>query len=335
MGTLDACPHSVRTLFSLLIGGLIGCGSAPQAERGRAPRIANESGLKQVRFSGGLDLVVLGSGGPRSAGRAASSYLIAVDGEPRMLVDVGSGSFTRLGEAGLAGDSIDLYLLTHLHIDHVGDLPDVVKSRYLSSRSALTFRIFGPSGRGAYPATTEFINRLFGSDGAFAYLPTFRNKVDLVVTDVSAEVGDGPHEILDEAGVIVSAVAVDHGDTPALAYRIEYRDRSVVISGDLASKSHGIEKLAEGATVLVYGAAVLDPPASRKSLYELHTPPHRIGEVAARAGVHRLILGHVSPATEKRSADVLASVSATFKGDVRFATDGMHVPLHDARVGDP
>jgi ribonuclease BN (tRNA processing enzyme) len=318
----------------LLLCFLVACGSAMHSEHG-SPRAAQAAGRMNVQLGRGLDLVVLGSGGPGSAGRAASSYLLAIDGTPRVLVDVGSGAFTRLGETGLSSDALDLYLLTHLHVDHVGDLPDLVKSRNVSARSDLSFRIFGPSGRGEYPSTSTFVSRLFGSEGAFAYLAGFRNELDLAVTDVSADLDDEPRVIFDEAGVTVSAVAVDHGDTPALAYRIETRGRSVVISGDLASKHSGIEKLAHGATVLVYGAPVLDPPGSRESLYELHTPPRRIGEVAARAGVRRLILGHVAPTTEKHAAEVLAAVRATFKGDVRFATDGMHVSLDEILESDP
>ena len=49
-----------------------------------------------------LSLVALGSGGPGATGRAGSSYLVLVDGTPRILVDAGPGSFARLGEAKLS-----------------------------------------------------------------------------------------------------------------------------------------------------------------------------------------------------------------------------------------
>src|SRR5262249_29638438 len=44
-----------------------------------------------------LELVVLGSGGPGATGRAASCYLVFIDGEARILVDAGPGAFARLG----------------------------------------------------------------------------------------------------------------------------------------------------------------------------------------------------------------------------------------------
>ena len=48
-----------------------------------------------------LEVVVLGSGGPRAFGRAGSSYILVVEGRPRILVDAGPGAFLRIGELDL------------------------------------------------------------------------------------------------------------------------------------------------------------------------------------------------------------------------------------------
>src|SRR3974377_1301805 len=76
-----------------------------------------------------LELVVLGSGGPGATGHAASSYLVMIDGTDRILVDAGPGAFVRLGETKLALAETDIVLLTHLHVDHVGELPGLFKAR--------------------------------------------------------------------------------------------------------------------------------------------------------------------------------------------------------------
>lgn len=275
----------------------------------------------------GLELVVLGSGGPRSAGRAASSYLFAIDGTPRVVVDVGPGSFARLGETGLSAARVETVLLTHLHIDHAGDLAALVKSRDLSADEPVTFRIFGPTAGGPYPSTSTFVERLFGKDGAYAYLPSFRNELHLEPSDVPVDMQMPPRHIADVDGVAIRAVTVDHGDVPSLAYRLDGRGRSFVVTGDLASRRGHIEDLARGADVLIYDAAVLDPPGSPENLYELHTPPKRIGEVAARAGVKVLLLGHIPPKVDENHAEVRASVRRSFHGDVRFATDCMQLPV--------
>ncbi|CAN5823395.1 hypothetical protein BH11MYX3_BH11MYX3_34620 [soil metagenome] len=293
------------------------------------PRTEARTACNPIELGSGLDVIVLGSGGPRAAGRAAASYVIAIGGTPRYMIDAGSGSFTRLGESGLETDRLDTILLTHLHIDHAGDVPDLVKSRDLLAKEPLRFRIVGPSGRGVYPSTSAFVDRLLGPHGAFAYLSTFRNPLTLETTDIAFDLERAPETILEEDGVKISAAAVDHRDVPAVAYRIDYRGQSVVISGDLASRRGQIATLARGATVLVYDAAVLAPPGSPAELYELHTPPARIGEVASQADVGTLILSHIPPAVEAEADAVLASVRAAFRGDVMFARDCLHL-----RVGE-
>lgn len=280
-----------------------------------ASGVAGASGrCAKVELQRELDLVVLGSGGPTARGRAASSYLLAIDGKPRILVDAGPGAFARLGETGLRADDLDTYLLTHLHIDHAGEVAGLVKSRDLSAGHAVSFRIVGPVGRGDYPSTSSFVARLFGNGGAFAYLPRFSNTLTIAPTDLPIDLDAGPRLVFTDGDVRVSTVAVDHGDTPTVAYRIERAGHSVVISGDLASRHTRIIDLARNASVLVYDASVLDPPGSRPILYELHTPPKRLGEVAAAAGVRTVILSHITPDVDAHREQVLASVRASFHG---------------------
>jgi ribonuclease BN (tRNA processing enzyme) len=282
------------------------------------------NGCRRVALAPGLTLIVLGSGGPRAAGRAAASYVIAIEGTPRYLVDAGPGAFARLGESGIPTEALDTILLTHLHVDHAGDLPGLIKSRDLSGNEPVRFRIVGPSGQGVYPSTSTFVDRLFGTQGAFAYLPAFENPVTIDARDVTFDLEREPVNVLDENGVKVFAASVDHRDVPALAYRIEYAGRSVVITGDLASKRGQIATLARGANVLVYDTAILES-GSAPWLYALHTSPKRIGEVAAEAGVQRLLLSHIQPDVDKQQASVLAAVRSAFAGEVLFAHDCLSV----------
>ena len=274
-----------------------------------------------------FDLVVLGSGGPRGFGRAASSYVLLVDGTARILIDVGPGAFVRLGETGIDFKSLDTLLLTHLHIDHTGDLPGFVKSRDLAFDEPMTFRIYGPSGAGLYPSTTVFVDRLFGDRGAYAYLRSFRNELRFAITDLPTGVEAPLREVLREGDLHVTSIAVDHDDVPAVAFRVEHAGHAVVVSGDLASKNDNLARLAAGADLLVYDTAVVDPPGSPKKLYDLHTAPHRIGEVAAQAKVKSLLLSHIPPTVEKSRDDVLGSVRATFRGETRFAEDCLRIDL--------
>ncbi len=320
----------IRTLLASI--GLCACGlghGVPNANVdpvGRGGVKGPEACSEPVRLGPGLELVVLGSGGPLSAGRASTSYLVSVARTPRLLIDVGSGSFVRLGQTGLETDQIDTVLLTHLHIDHTGDLPGFIKSQNMRSDGALSLRFYGPAGRDPYPGVGEFLERLFGASGAFAYLPKFRNSLMLTPHELSSALDAAPEVLFAEEGLKVTSIAVDHGAAPTVAYRIDYGEHSVVVSGDLTSRHERITELARGADVLVYHAAVRDPPGSPPPLYELHTPPRKIGEVAAEAGVKQLILSHIGLATERHEDEVRDSVRAAFRGELRFARDCMRVP---------
>src|SRR5580704_9358616 len=141
-----------------------------------------------------LELVVLGSGGPGATGRAASAYLVLIAGIPRILVDAGPGAFARLGEAKLSLAKVDIVLLTHLHIDHAGELPGLFKARAVSSSDPIVFNVWGPEAslrknHGAYfPSTSRFLHLLFGPKGAFAYLSDFSAPMTIQAHDLPGRV---------------------------------------------------------------------------------------------------------------------------------------------------
>jgi len=278
-----------------------------------------------------LELVVLGSGGPGATGRAGSSHLVLVDGVARVLVDAGPGAFARLGEARLPLGRLDLILLTHLHADHAGGLPGIVKARAVSAGRPVTLKIFGPVGQrarqrddGDFPSTRRFVDLLFGKQGAFAYLPDFSAPLTLRTTDIGAPAQ--PRVLLDEDGLRITALAGHHRDAPAVIYRIDHGGKSLTFSGDIDPAGHtALRRLAADTSLLVFNSVVLDPPGSPPVLYTLHTPPAQIGEIAAGAQAGQLLLAHLSPAIETQREAVQASIRAHYAGPLTWAEDGLRI----------
>lgn len=277
-----------------------------------------------------LEIVVLGSGGPGAAGRAASCYLVVIEGKARILVDAGPGAFARLGEAKLSLSDTDIILLTHLHADHAGELPGLLKARVVSGGESVVFEVWGPAGTGQrhegayFPSTSRFLDLLFGTEGAFAYLRDFAAPLSLHAHDIPADVQSVPisQVIVNEGGLVIRAVAGHHGDAPAVIYRIDYAGKSVTFSGDIDVKGlPALRTVATGSDLLVFNSVVLDPPGSPAILYTLHTPPRAIGELARQAGVHALLLSHISPAVETNQDTVLESIKRSYHGPVSLAMD--------------
>lgn len=273
-----------------------------------------------------LSVVVLGSGGPAAAGRASSGYVVLVDGVARLLVDAGSGIFARLGEAKLDPANLDSVFLTHLHVDHAAELPSVFKARAMVSQGPIHFSVYGPSGYGVYPSTSRFVRLLSDAGGAFAYQRSFQTTETISVLDLPIDLNAPMREVHAQDDVFVREIATRHGDCPANAYRITSRGASVVFSGDFDPSSlPNLTRLALGADLLVCTCDVLDPPGSSAGLYALHTPPRQIGELATNAGVRVLLLSHLSPPVARAQDQVRASISRVYEGQIRFATDLMHV----------
>lgn len=275
-----------------------------------------------------MEVLALGSGGPRAFGRAGSSYLVLLEGTPRILVDAGPGAFVRIGELELDLDKVDKVLLTHLHIDHSGDLAAFFNARALTSDGPIAYQIFGPDGAGLFPKTSRFVNLLVGEDGAFAYQKTFGARESFSVRDLAIRLDSARNKIVDEDGLVVEEIATHHGDCPSVAYRISYKNLAVVFSGDMdASALPNLVQLAKNADLLIFNCAVLDPPDSPSQLYDLHTPPRKIGEAARDSGVKNLLLSHLAPDVEGQQAAVRKSIRASYAGPVAFASDKLRVPV--------
>lgn len=286
------------------------------------------TGLRATPAKPALQVVVLGSGGPRAFGRAGSSYIVLVGGRPRILVDAGPGAFLRIGELDLDLDKVDTVLLTHLHIDHSGDLAAFFNARALTSDGPITYRVFGPDGAGLFPKTSRFVNLLVGEDGAFAYQKTFGARESFTVRDLAVHLDSARTKIVDEDGLVVEEIATHHGDCPSVAYRISYQGVVVVFSGDMdASALPNLVQLAKNTDLLIFHCAVLDPPDSPSQLYDLHTPPRKIGEAARDSGVKSLLLSHLAPDVEGQEDAVRKSIRTSYAGPVAFASDKLRVPV--------
>ncbi len=279
---------------------------------------------------------VLGSGGPFAGStRASSGYLVWSRGRAVALVDVGGGTFLRFGEAGAKLNDLAVIAISHLHPDHVSDLPgllwlsDTVRDRPLD--------VVGPSAAGLFPDIGTFINRLFDpSTGAFPVLAgTLRTPGRGAPLDVHVVDASGPPSVvpLRSTDFELSAVGVPHGSvgvaiaaTPSIAYKIRVGDRSVVFGSDQNGSDDRFVDFAAGADLLVLHFAAAE---SNDGL--IHARPSVVGRIARDARAMQLLLSHViDPPAGVPNADTfsgpkleesVALVRALYDGPVEVATD--------------
>jgi len=268
-----------------------------------------------------IALQVLGSGGPESGDkRASSAYVIWVNGKSRVLVDFGGGASLRFEEVGAKIHDLDVILLTHLHVDHTADIPALLKSSFFT-RASGKLHIFGPDENDAMPSTEDFIERLFEDDkGAWQYLGDH--------LDGTASLQLKAHDIDDtrkvktiytQGDISITAITVHHGPIPAVAYRVTVGNKSITFSGDMNGDYHTLEKLASGTDILVAHNAV--PKNARGVAAQLHMTPNIIGQIAASAKVKKLVLSHRMLRTLGKENETKKEVRKAYRGSMKFAND--------------
>lgn len=283
------------------------------------------------------ELVLLGTAGAPLpvAGRAGISSALIVD-DRVFVIDCGRGSPSAFVNAGLEFTGLEAVFITHLHADHVGDLPGMLLYpwgvRTGHGVPLPPVRVYGPGSPRWLPAgdadfrrettiapdapvpgTTDLVRHILAGY-AFdlnvmpldAHMPDAGQLVRAVDIEFPAKTDGARHVplvVFEDAVLRVSVTAVTHGRVrPAFAYRFDTADGSVVFSGD-TSLNEDLIALAEGADILVHCVADLAylerhgfTGAALDRMAALHTDVNEVGTVAERARVHELILNHYVPA---------------------------------------
>lgn len=232
-----------------------------------------------------MKLHVIGCHGPfPCAGGAASGYLLEHQGRA-LLMDCGAGVLGRLMTIWDPA-ALECVLLSHLHFDHASDM---LVLRYYLERAGKTLPVYVP-GEDASPL------RSLLTPPAFEVLPY-------------------PEE-LSVMGLRITVMPVRH-PVPCRALRITDGEKTLVFTGDTTS-CPGLDAFASGADALLADSAFLS--AEWKETLP-HMSARMCGELAARAGVKRLYLTHLSPrhapetvAAEAREA--FAQAEAVYPGMV-------------------
>jgi len=210
---------------------------------------------------------------------------------------MGGGAHHRFGQAQAKIEDLSMVAISHLHPDHVSDLPALLWLSNQVRKEPLP--IVGPSGNDSAPNFSTFLSRLFDEkNGAFQVLGSTLGgkqsegggvRLDVSVVDVTKS---EPSTVFDRQGLTVSAFGIPHGNMPTLAYRVQTGDASIVFSSDQNGSNPEFVKFAKGANVLIMH---LNLPAGAKRLLESHAPPTVVGRIARDASIGRLIVSHIGP----------------------------------------
>jgi ribonuclease BN (tRNA processing enzyme) len=162
-------------------------------------------------------LLVLGCGDAfGSGGRMHTSFL--VDTDIRFLIDCGASALIAMKRHDIDPESIDTIVLTHLHGDHFGGIPFLVRETQIAAARTRPLTIIGPPGHEArVQAATDLL--FPGAAGRTSFELVFREyTADAPVTAGGLTVrafpavhtpGTNPHAVRVERGGLVVAYSGD------------------------------------------------------------------------------------------------------------------------------
>lgn len=294
-----------------------------------------------------LYAITTGTGAPLPEAGRAGPQTVVVAGDQVLVFDAGPGSTHQLDLTGINTDSVDALFLTHYHSDHIGDIGELMLKRWTSVGKAEPLPVYGPPGVDTVIEGFELAYTLdkgyriehhgeeaIPSSGFGADVHPFDLGADLMSSETVYQSGD----------VEVIAFNVDHMPVfPAVGYRVNYKGRSIVITGDtiytesLVQHSMNADLLISEALNHDYSQMISN--ASRegdnnlsvvaKDIKTYHIRPDEVGIVARDAEVSYLLVTHILPPIPAQILrnGFLRDTKEIYKGDIYLANDGTMIKM--------
>lgn len=342
----------MRTLRNLVLGLLVLLGIAAAvayAFRGQIAMSLVERQLKQnltgdpiAALPDGLHVALCGTGSPMQSADRSGPCVAVIAGKRFIVIDAGSGASRVLARMNLPPGRIDEVLLTHFHSDHIDGLGELMMQRWVGGAHTAPLPVHGPEG---VESVVEGFNAAYELDKGYRVAHHGEKTVppggaggtpNPITLDA-----EGEAIVLEEGDLRIVAFKVDHAPIePAVGYKVTYKGRSAVISGDTKPNAL-LEREAQGVDLLVHEAlspklvgliAETAKNAGRPNIAKLmtdipdyHTSPEDAAGIAQRARVKMLLLYHIVPLLP------LSALEGPFLGKAPEIYTG---PLHLGRDGD-
>lgn len=303
----------------------------------------------------GLHVYVCGSGSPLPDPARAGPCLGVLAGDRAFLFDVGGGSIRRLTRMGFPTGRTEKLYLSHLHSDHFDGMGELMVGAWVGGSRSAPLPVAGPPG---VAEITDGFNAAYRIDSTYRMAhhgPTVANPAGYGLAPEVIEVPAGPGGravLLDEEDLVITAFRVDHAPVePAYGFRVDYKGRSAVFSGDTVYSENLIE-MAKGADILFHEAlhpemvAAMSAAAGEAGaaplskvfadILDYHASPVEAAQAAQSAGAGRLVIYHIVPPLPSKLLYpyFLKGTGEVYSGPVNVAEDGQIYSL-PASGGSP
>jgi len=280
-----------------------------------------------------MRVIACGSGMPMPRTKqAAACFLIELGNGDKFIFDMGTGSMERLYALGIPLDFIDKVFLTHLHADHMGDLPGFYIYGPQNSRS-VPLRIWGPGGGGTRPewGTKAAMGKM---SEMWAWMTgTLAGTIDTRAFAMEVTEFDWSkvnNVIYDENGVVIRSIPAIHFEQ-SVSFILEWNGLKLAFSGDTLPNEWWIEH-AKGVDLSIHECIFMPEMAMSKwgfsglealnAMTTIHANPAFFGKVMAMTRPKHAIAYHFQNDFDTFPA-VMRAVEQVYDGPVDYAQDFM------------
>ncbi len=312
-------------------------------------KIASSSmkGERLDNLPDGLHVMLCGAGSPMPDPKRAGPCTLVVAGKQVFVFDIGSGAAGNIGPSGIPLGKVQRVFLTHFHSDHIDGLGELSLLNWAAGARAAPLPVHGAQG---VETVVLGFNLAYGLDFGYRVAHHGEEVIPPAGAGSLAVPFRSPNDdelirVFERDGVTVSAFRVPHDPIePAVGYRVEYKGRSLLISGD-TDKSANLQKFAQGVDLLIHEALaphlvmVMRSAAEEAGQHRLvtifddildyHASPVEVAEIARDAKVGHLLYYHIVPALPVKPMEriFLKGVSDVYDGPLTVGKDGTAVSL--------
>lgn len=289
----------------------------------------------------GLHVALCGTGSPFPDAQRAGPCTLVLAGRRMFMFDAGNGATRTIGRMGFDHGRIDAVFLTHFHSDHIDGLGELLLQRWVAGAHRAPVPVHGPAG---VERVVDGLMQAYRLDQG--YRVAHHGDATVPASGFGASAlpfaasGAAPVVLLRDGELEIAAFAVDHAPAhPAVGYRVRYKGRSLVLSGD-TTRSDAVQRAAAGADLLVHEAlslpmlAVLREAARAQGrdnlatifhdITDYHSTPEQAAATARDAQVRYLVLNHIVPPlpTTAMEKAFLGDAPSIYGGALRVGRDG-------------
>jgi len=276
-----------------------------------------------------MRVIALGTGTPNfRRSQASAAWLVELGNGDKFIFDIGTGSLGNLGALEIPYTYLDKIFISHLHVDHIGDLDAMFIGGWVSNRTG-SLRVWGPSGLKPETGTKYAVDRMremftWDLTGRRGNMPSAGGHIE--VTEFDYRKSD---VIYEQNGVTIRAWPAVHTIDGAVSYSLEWQGKKFVYSGDTVPNKWFLAE-AGGADLLIHECYFTvqqlidlknyDPERARIVSTVIHTPPSSCGKIFSRLEPRMAVAYHnfadfnVSPGT-------LEAIRKTYDGPLTLADD--------------